>query len=76
MDWELYVCVHVCVLRPRPHILPISFIRPSTAHHLHHHLHEQQVFSQGRGVPIEQGRALVEKMVAEKQYNEDVWASS
>lgn len=35
-----------------------------------------QVFAEGKGVPIDQGRALVEKMVAERQYNEDVWASS
>lgn len=35
-----------------------------------------KVFATGRGVPIEKGRAAVERMVAAKQYNEDVWASS
>lgn len=35
-----------------------------------------KVFAQGRGVPVEQGRTMVEKMVATEKYNEDVWASS
>lgn len=29
-----------------------------------------------RGRAVEEGRAAVERMVAAKQYNEDVWASS
>lgn len=35
-----------------------------------------KIYAKGRGVTVEEGRTLVEKMVAEKRYLEDVWASS
>lgn len=59
----MFVCL-ICVIHESHNSIQLSRPQPL------------QVFAQGKGVPIETGHMLVEKLVANHQYNEDVWASS